>query len=407
MPELAVFGVLIVLYGVVSQRLEGTVVTGPMVFAAAGLAVGALGGSIGVEIEKASSGRHLDVAATARHVAEIALVLLLFTDAARIDTRALRGSRSLPRRLLGIGLPLTIVLGSLVALGLLSGELDVWEACLVGAILAPTDAALGAVVVSSPKLPVRLRQALNVEAGLNDGLAVPFFTVFAVLAADAALGDTSFLEVALEKIGYGLLVGVCIGAVGGRLLRLSAARRWTLPEFEQLSVLALAVLAWWAAEEIGGSGLIAAFVAGLAFGVGRRAPAEGVLELADGLGRLLSLLVFYALGVVAVDVIPEASSSAFVYALLSLTALRMLPVAAALRGTDLDRRTVAYLGWFGPRGLASIVLALILLVEFPEVTGGVDVFVVVTLTVLASIFAHGATAAPVTERYAAGRNRAR
>ena len=407
MPELAVFGVLIVLYGVVSRRLENTVVTGPMVFAAAGLAVGALGGSIGVEIEEASAGRRLDVAATARHVAEIALVLLLFTDAARIDTRALRGSRSLPRRLLGIGLPLTIVLGSLVALGLLSGELDVWEACLVGAILAPTDAALGAVVVSSPKLPVRLRQALNVEAGLNDGLAVPFFTVFAVLAADAALGDTSFLEVALEKIGYGLLVGVGIGAAGGRLLRLAAARRWTLPAFEQLSVLALAVLAWWAAEEIGGSGLIAAFVAGLAFGVARRAPAEGVLELADDLGRLLSLLVFYALGVVAVDVIPEASSSAFVYALLSLTALRMLPVAAALRGTDLDRRTVAYLGWFGPRGLASIVLALILLVEYPEVAGGVDVFVVVALTVLASILAHGATAAPFTERYAAGRNRAR
>lgn len=407
MPELAVFGVLIVLYGVVSRRLEGTVVTGPMVFAAAGLAVGALDGSIGVEIEEASAGRHLDVAETARHVAEIALVLLLFTDAARIDTRALRGSRSLPRRLLGIGLPLTIVLGSLVALGLLSGELEVWEACLVGTILAPTDAALGAVVVSSPKLPVRLRQALNVEAGLNDGLAVPFFTVFAVLAADAALGDTSFLEVALEKIGYGLLVGVGIGAVGGRLLRLAAGRRWTLPEFEQLSVLVLAVLAWWAAEEVGGSGLIAAFVAGLAFGVGRRAPAEGVLELADDLGRLLSLLVFYALGVVAVDVIPEASPSAFVYALLSLTVLRMLPVAVALRGTDLDRGTVAYLGWFGPRGLASIVLALILLVEYPEVTGGVDVFVVVALTVLVSIFAHGATAAPFTERYAAGRNRSR
>jgi sodium/hydrogen antiporter len=405
MPELAVFGVLVVLYGVVSRRLEGSVVTGPMVFAAAGLAVGALGGSIGVEVGEASAGRHLDVVATARHVAEISLVLLLFTDAARIDTRVLRGSRSLPRRLLGIGLPLTIVLGSLVALGLLSGELEVWEACLVGAILAPTDAALGAVVVSSPKLPVRLRQALNVEAGLNDGLAVPFFTVFAVLAAEAALGETSFLEVALEKIGYGLLVGVGIGAAGGRLLRQASARRWPLPEFERLSVLVLAVLAWWAAEEIGGSGLIAAFVGGLAFGVARRARAEDVLELADELGRLLSLLVFYGLGVVAVDVISEASSNAVVYALLSLTALRMLPVAVALRGTDLDRRTVAYLGWFGPRGLASIVLALILLVEYPEVAGGVDVFAIVALTVLVSIFAHGATAAPLTERYAAGRNR--
>src|SRR5688572_21995692 len=135
MLELAVFGVLIVLYGLVSRRLEGTCLTAPMVFAAAGLAVGALGGSLGVEVEVGSAGAHLEVAATARHIAEIALVLLLFTDAARIDMGVLRTGRSLPRRLLGIGLPLTIVLGSLVALGLLSSEVELWEACLVGAIL--------------------------------------------------------------------------------------------------------------------------------------------------------------------------------------------------------------------------------------------------------------------------------
>lgn len=400
MPELAVFGVLIVLFGLVSRRLDGTSLTGPMVFTAVGFAVGALGGSVGADVTGGPSGADVDFTETARHVAEIALVLLLFTDAARIDARVLRESKSIPLRLLGIGLPLTVALGSLVALGLLTGELELWEACLVGTILAPTDAALGAVVVSSPKLPVRLRQALNVEAGLNDGLAVPFFTVFAALAAEAALGDTSFLEVALEKIGYGALVGLGLGVIGGRLLGQASARGWTLPAFEQLAVLSLAVLAWWTAEEIGGSGLIAAFVGGLAFGVAGRAIAERVIKLAEDIGQLLSLLVFYALGIAGTQILVEATWTAAVYAVLSLTVLRMVPVAVALRGTGFSRWTVAYLGWFGPRGLASILLALILLVEYPEVAGGADIFVVVALTVLASVFLHGASAAPLTERYA-------
>jgi NhaP-type Na+/H+ or K+/H+ antiporter len=396
--ELAVFGLVLVGFGLVSKRLDGTPVTAPMVFAGAGLLVGAAGGDLGVTFGE----RHENVEATetARHIAELGLVLLLFTGAARIDVRVLRERSGLSLRLLTIGLPLSIALGSVLALGLLSGELEFWEACLVGAILAPTDAALGAVIVSSPKLPVRLRQALDVEAGLNDGLAVPFFTVFAALAAESSPGETSFLEVAFEKIVYGLLIGAAVGAAGGWLLRRAARRGWTLGSFQQLAALALALLAWASAEEVQGSGLVAAFIAGLAFGISERELAPKAIAFSEDLGQLLSLLVFFALGVIAVEVLPEATWQMALYAALSLTVVRLLPVALALLGTGLDARTVAFLGWFGPRGLASILLALILLVEYPDVPGGVTIFVVVAVTVLASIFLHGATAAPLTDRWA-------
>jgi NhaP-type Na+/H+ or K+/H+ antiporter len=394
--ELVVFGVVIVLYGLVSKRLEGTPVTAPMVFVAAGIAATATG-SLGIEF---AEGGDVTLTETARHVAELALVLLLFTDAAGIDLGVLRGASSLPFRLLAVGLPLTIGLGGLVALGLFDGQLDLWEAFLVAAILAPTDAALGAVIVSSPKLPLRLRQALNVEAGLNDGLAVPFFAVFAALAAEAAYGEVRLVPVVLEKLGYGTLVGVGIGVAGGLLLRASSARGWMTAVFRQLAVASLAVLAWWCAEEAGGSGLIAAFVSGLAFGLATGPMAKEGIKFAEDVGQLLSLLVFFALGLVAVDAFRAATWETFAFAALALTALRMLPVALALRGTGLDRPTVAYLAWFGPRGLASLLLALILVIDEPALPGNGTIVVVVAVTVVSSVFLHGATAAPLTDRLA-------
>jgi NhaP-type Na+/H+ or K+/H+ antiporter len=371
-----------------------------MAFAGIGLLVGWLGGDMGVTFEDAGTEENIHVAELARHVAEIALVLLLFTGAARVDVRSLGHASSLPLRLLCIGLPLSIALGALVALGLLSGDLELWEACLVGAILAPTDAALGAVVVSSPKLPLRLREALDVEAGLNDGLSVPFFTVFAILAVESALGGTSFLEVALEKLGYGLLVGLAVGVVGGILVRRAHERGWVLPTFTHLTAVVLAIAAWAGAEELGGSGLVSAFVAGLAFGFAARAVTREAIGLSEDLGQLLSLLVFYGLGVVAVQILPETSWQIWLYAALSLTLVRMLPVALALLRSGLGGWTVAYLGWFGPRGLASILLALILVVEYPGIPGAPTIVAVVAVTALASIFVHGATAAPLTDRYA-------
>ncbi len=394
MEGLAFFGVVLVGYALVSRRLDGTPLTGPMVFVAAGVAAHCLG------FELLNGGTDEIAAEMPRHVAEIALVLVLLNDAARLDIAALRKESRLPARLLAIGMPLTIALGGLVALGLFRGDLEFWEAILVAVILSPTDAALGAVVVSSPKLPLRLRQALNVEAGLNDGLAVPFFVVCSALAADAALQDTSFLTVAFEKIGYGFLVGAAVGLVGGALLRRSAAAGWMIGAFQQIAVGALALLSWWGAEEIGGSGLIAAFVAGLALAVAARETAAEGLELTEEVGQVLALLVFFGLGTVAYEALGDAPWETFVFAVLVLTVLRMLPVAVALRGTGLDRPTVAYMGWFGPRGLASLLLALILVIDEPALAGEPTIFVTVLVTVLISVFAHGATAAPLTDRLA-------
>jgi len=392
--ELVVFGCVLVGYALVSERLDGTPLTAPMVFTSAGIVVALAGGSFGADVTFSGGSVHLTE--TAKHVAELALVLLLFTGAARIDLRAVPAGERLPLRLLGIGLPLTILLGGLAALVLLD-ELEFWEAFVVAAVLAPTDAALGQVVVSSPKLPERLKQALDVEAGLNDGLSVPFFTVFAALAVEAELGNAPLLHSIVEKLGYGALIGAGIGFAGGVLLRAAAARGWSAPTFEQLGVLALAIVAWWTAEEAGGSGLIAAFVGGMAFGAVARSVTGRALGFANDLGQLLSLLVFYALGVTFVELWDQLTWAMALYAALSLTVIRMLPVALALVRARERPRTVLYVGWFGPRGLASILLALMMLLQY-DLAGGATVFATVMVTVVASVFLHGLTAAPLTNR---------
>jgi len=399
-PELIAFAVVLFAFGLVSKRIDGLPVTAPIVFVGAGLLAGWLGVvDLGFEAHGAGGSAEIGTE-TARTIAEIALVLLLFTDAARVDLGALRGRVSLPGRLLGVGLPLTIALGGLLAAVLFDGELSVAEAFVLGAILAPTDAALGAVVVNSPRLPVRVREALNVEAGLNDGLAVPFFTVFAALAADQLLGVGDFLGVALEKIGYGVGVGVVVGVGGGWLLRECTRRGWMTSIHQQLALISLALVAWWIAEHVGGSGLIAAFVGGLAVGAVDRGVGEKVIDFTEDMGQFLSLLVLFAFGVVASGVLDQVTATMVFYAVLSLTVLRMLPVAIALIGTGTTPATTLFVGWFGPRGLASVLLVLILITEQEGLPGIEPTFLIVTVTVLLSVLLHGTTAAPLTARFA-------
>src|SRR5688572_12022131 len=250
-------------YALFSRRLEGTFVTSAMVFVAAGLVCGWTGlvdfGSA------AHGGEHGAAREVVFLVAELALVLLLFTDAARIDPRALRDN-PLPARLLGIGLPLTVGLGSLVGLLVLS-DLEPWECAIVAAVLAPTDAALGQAVVSSPLVPLRVREGLNVESGLNDGGSVPFLMLFIALAAAQEGLEEGWVRFTVEQIGYGTLIGVAVGAAGGAALRRAADRGWTTTTFERLGLAALAIVAWYAADEAGGNGFIAAFVGGGAAGM--------------------------------------------------------------------------------------------------------------------------------------------
>jgi sodium/hydrogen antiporter len=397
-----VFALLVVVYSLVAGRMEGTPVTGPMLFVTAGIVAAATGRfalPVNVTTVRTASGGQTveveDVSHAFVLALEVALALLLFSDAARINARTLRGGAALPGRLLLIGLPLTVGLAGAVAYGLFRHQLVVWEAFVLATVVAPTDAALGQSVVSNPRLPVRIRQALNVESGLNDGLAVPLFTIFLTLAvAEEEVTAHSAGRVIVEKLGFGVLVGVGVGLAGGWLVTRASMRGWMTGVSQQLGVAAMAVLAWWSAEEIGGSGFIAAFVGGLALGRAAQWVGPKVVEFTEDTGAILNLFVFFGFGLVAVELLDTATWRMVVFAVLALTVLRMLPVVLATLGTGLRPTTIAFLGWFGPRGLASIILALLVVEEEPQLAGGATITIAMAVTVVMSVYAHGITAAP-------------
>ena len=391
MVDFVVLASVVFAFGLVSRRLEGTIITAPIVFVSAGMILG----PAGLGLVEFGLDDH-----TVLLLGEIALALVLFTDAARIDLSTLRQNEALPLRLLGIGMPLTIVLGTAGA-ALVLTDLSFWEAAIVGTVLAPTDAALGQAVVSNPRVPVRIRQALNVEAGLNDGLSVPFLALFLILAVDEErLSANLWIRFALEQVGLGVLVGVGVGLAGGWLVSLASKRAWMTGSFQRLALLALALIAWALAGQIGGNGFIAAFVGGLAVGPTVERVGEQLIRFTEAEGQLLNLSVFFVFGVLAAGLVETLTWQVALYALLSLTVIRMLPVAVSLMGTHLSGVSVLFAGWFGPRGLASIVLGLIVIAEAPRLAGAGQIELVVASTVLLSVLSHGVTAAPLSAAYA-------
>jgi NhaP-type Na+/H+ or K+/H+ antiporter len=390
--DLTVLAAVVFAFGLVSRRLEGTVLTAPLLFVVAGIVLGPAGFAL-VEFELDD---HIVLL-----LGEIALALVLFTDAARTNLSTLRQNEGLPLRLLGIGMPLTIALGTAAA-ALLLTDLTFWEAAIVGIVLAPTDAALGQAVVNNPRVPLRVRQALNVEAGLNDGLSVPFLALFLTLAvAEEELQPASYwIRFALEQIGFGVLVGIGVGLGGGWLVSQASRRGWMTDSFQRLALLALALIAWALADQIGGNGFIAAFVGGLAVGPTVEHVGERLIRFTEAEGQLLNLSVFFIFGVLVIGLKGSLSWEVALYALLSLTVIRLLPVALSLAGTHLRVVSVLFMGWFGPRGLASIVLGLIVVAEAPTLAGREEIELVVALTVLLSVLLHGLTAAPLSAAYA-------
>jgi sodium/hydrogen antiporter len=390
--QLAILAAVLLAFAAVSGRIEGTWVTAPMVFTAAGLVFGVE--ALGL-VDPAATGLEVKV------LAEATLAVVLFSDASRIDLRALRADVGIPVRLLGIGLPLTLLAGFVVAVALL-GDLAWPEALVLAVVLAPTDAALGQAVVTLGRLPLRVRQSLNVEAGLNDGICVPFFLIALAVAQaeEGAIGHGEAVELVAEKIGYGILAGVLAGAVAAAVVVYAAGRGLVMGSWLQIVPLAGAGLAFGFAEAIGGSGFIAAFVGGLVFGGLRRHRGAEVSYLIEQAGVVLAAVTFVVFGAVLLGpALRDLTWEVALYAVLSLTLIRMLPVAASMIGTGALPPTVAFLGWFGPRGAASIVFALLIVEE-----GGLpnDDLILTTafVTVGLSVFAHGLTAAPLANRYA-------
>jgi sodium/hydrogen antiporter len=391
--QLAALALVLLGFAAISGRVEGTWITAPMVFTAAGLVFGVE--ALGL-IDPSATG------AAVKTLAEATLAVVLFSDASRIDLNALRRTLGIPARLLGIGLPLTILAGFVVGMALL-GDLAWPEALLLAIILAPTDAALGQAVVTSPRLPARVRQSLNVESGLNDGICVPlFFVALAVaLAEDGAIGDGAAAELVLEKIGYGVLGGVVAGAVAAAVIVFAGGRRFVDATWLQVVPLAGALLGYGLAEAIGGSGFIAAFVGGMVFGGLRRRRGGDVSHLMEQSGAVLAAITFVVFGAILLGpALGDLTWQIALYAVLSLTIVRMVPVAIAMLGTSARRPTVAFLGWFGPRGAASIVFALLLLEEDNALPNQGVILATVFVTVGLSVLAHGATAAPLATRYA-------
>jgi NhaP-type Na+/H+ or K+/H+ antiporter len=388
---LGIFFAGLLVYGLFSRVLDARSLTPQIVMLGLGLVLGAI--VVGTP-EVAIDTELLHVAG------EAALILCLFVDAARIDIGALRGGAGLPTRLLAIGLPLTVAAGTLGALVLFPG-MPLLDAALLALLVAPTDAALGVLVVSSPKVPIRIRQALNVESGLNDGLVTPLVLVVVVAGGAEGNGTSGWVADAVAQIGLGVAAGVIVGAGGAFLLRFAFRRGWVLDGARWVLAPALAFLAWFIALQLGGNAFVAAFVAGFAATATFGRVSDDLLEFGEVGGELLGLAVFFMFGVLVPSLGPFGLPT-LLFAIAALTIVRMVPVAVALIGARLAPATVAFMGWFGPRGLASIVLALVAVgdgAEGPPAFSSI-VIAAVALTVTLSVLTHGLSAGPAVRWYA-------
>lgn len=386
---LLVFILLLFLHGLFSRKLEGSLVTAPILFTAAGFCLEP------VLLHTLSAE---DQSKVFLHLAEVGLVMLLFVDASRTDLRLLKSIGNLATRLLSVGMLLTIVLGAVIALWIFP-HLTIWEAGILAAILAPTDAGLGQIIVNCPLVPMRIRQSLNVEAGLNDGLSVPFLLFFMSLAIINGDHNKSLSHFVVEQLGYGALLGSALGLLGGWLIHRAIQRKWMSECYKQISVVVIPVLCLLLSEHFEASMFIASFVAGLFVQVGFKEAGKHSIEFTEEWGQLLNLSVFFLFGMHVFSFAGEIHWSHVLYAILSLTIVRMLPVALALSGTGLQTSTKLFMGWFGPRGLASIVLGLVFLKEELLIAGESTIRLAVIATVLLSIFAHGFSAAPGIQWY--------
>lgn len=398
--NLALLAAFTLIYSSIAGRLERSWISGPIIFTLFGVLIGPVALDLhSLEIDREG----------VRLLAELTLAMVLFTDAAGADIGVLKRARELPARLLLIGLPLTILLGIGVAM-LLFGDLSFFAMAILATMLAPTDAALGKAVVSNEKVPAKIRQGLNVESGLNDGICVPVLLMFLALALGQA-GEEGPLSLALglivEEIGIGLAVGLGVTWVAARLLKLARGRGWLTHTWIQVPVVALALSCFAIAQSLGGSGFIAAFMGGILFGMLARDERDEFLRAAEGTGDTLALLTWVIFGTAVVgQSFGDFGWTVVLYSILSLTVIRMLPVFLSLLGSDIDHEGKLFIGWFGPRGLASIVFAVMVLNSGLE--GGGILAMTVVCTIILSVILHGISANPWAGAYggrsAAGRH---
>ena len=383
---LALIAIFVFIYSITSGALEKTLFSGAIVFAAFGFAFGPLGlDYLKLDIEKEGL----------RTLAELTLALVLFVDAANANLGVLRQNIQIPRNLLLISLPLTILLGFGVGVLIFDG-LSLIEIAILATILAPTDAALGKAVVTNNAVPANIREGLSFESGLNDGICVPILFIFLALASKTGIeGSTTThaLMLVVEEIGIGAAVGIGLVAIGSWLLKQFNNCGWVTETWKQLPVIALAVTCFALAQYLGGSGFIACFVGGLLFGWIVKDHKHKLLHAAEGGSDALALITWVVFGAAVVGhTAHKFSWEPFIYAVLSLTVIRMLPVFLVLFGTKLRTDEKLFVGWFGPRGLATIVFAVIVVNE--NLPGGETIRLAAVYTIVLSVVLHGISANP-------------
>ena len=387
--ELAILALFVFGYSLLAGRLEKTIISGPMIFVFCGLLMGPyllgwLGGNVTLN--------------EFRILVDLTLALILFLDAANADFSVLKRQLNIPYRMLLFGLPGVIFLGTVAAI-LLFPQLSIFEAAILGTMLAATDAALGKAVITNKIVPARVREGLNLESGLNDGLCVPILLLFIALAqGQGAEGSGYLLAVKLfvQELGIGLIVGLGLTGISTWFLNFCWKQGWVNKIWMQMTVVALSIACFAIAQTLHGSGYIAAFSGGLLFGFLAQKDTHALVFAAEGIAELMALITWMIFGIA---VIGQAASTftlgMIVYAVLSLTVIRMLPIFISLTGLKENSSSKMFLGWFGPRGLASIVFAIIVLNK--DLPGGDFMAMVVVCTVLLSLIAHGVTANPLAD----------
>jgi len=387
--ELAVFALFIFCYSLVAGRLERAATSGPIVFVASGFLMGPLGlGWFDGDVSRSEL----------RVLADLTLATILFIDAANADLAILKRQFRIPSRMLLFGLPGVILLGT-VSAAFMFNTLSLFEAAILGTMLAATDAALGKAVVTNKAVPTQIREGLNIESGLNDGLCVPILFVFIALALGGGAeggGTMLALKLVIEELGIGLIVGLGLTAFGTWALRWCQDKGWMTEIWKQVTVVALAIACFAVAQSLHGSGYIAAFTGGLLFGFKAKEATHRLVLAAEGTGETLALMTWLVFGATVIgQSFQYFTWEMLVYALLSLTVIRMLPIFLSLSGTGESTASKLFLSWFGPRGLASIVFAIIVVNK--GVPGGKFIGMVVVLTVFFSLVAHGVSANPLAK----------
>jgi NhaP-type Na+/H+ or K+/H+ antiporter len=384
--EFAVLAVIAFIYSVIAGRLERSLITGPMVFVVVGFLVGPFGtGWIQADVTNDDL----------RLLADLTLAIVLFIDAAGADVKVLGRNVRLPSRMLLVGLPGVIALGAACA-WLIFEDLTLFEVAILATMLAATDAALGKGVITNPAVPAKVREGLNAESGLNDGLCVPVLLLFIALAESGggSGGSLLALELVAREVGIGLVVGLGMTLLGVWLMRACVERGWITQVWAQIPVVGLATGCFAVAQTLHGSGYIAAFTGGILFGVMVKDRTHDLVLAAEGTAEMLALTTWLVMGTAVLgQQFDKFTFEVVLYAVLSLTIVRVVPVFAALTGAGERTDSKLFLAWFGPRGLASIVFAIIVLnsqVEHRSLMAEI-----VACTVFLSVFVHGLTANPL------------